>query len=131
MSHAHDQEPLVTLFAIPKPFRGLAAIQQRNALASWTGLGRAADVILCGDDEGVAEAAEAAGVRHLPTIARNAWGTPLVNAAFDQVSQLARTPLLCYLNADIILLSDFVATLRRIRLASFLLCGQRWDLNLD
>jgi hypothetical protein len=54
-----------------------------------------------------------------------------VSSAFDQVCEIARTPLVCYLNADIILLSDFIAALRRIDLHSFLLCGQRWDLNLD
>jgi hypothetical protein len=47
---------LLTVFFIPKPFLGHIGVIQRNALGTWMRLGEGVQVILHGNDEGVAEA---------------------------------------------------------------------------
>ncbi len=120
---------MLTLFTIPKPFRGAIADIQRNAIRSWLALAPRCDVLLLGDDEGVAEAAAELGVRHLGGIARNDRGTPLLDDAFAQADRAAREPLLCYVNADIVLLGDFLPAVRRIPFRKFLMAGRRWDVD--
>ncbi|MCK4784799.1 MAG: hypothetical protein KAV87_13690, partial [Desulfobacteraceae bacterium] len=50
---------------------------------------------------------------------------------FDQVLETANHELVCYVNSDIILLSDFLQAVRQVNLARFLLVGQRWDLDIN
>lgn len=120
----------LTLFAVPKPFRGHIAVIQRNAIQSWTLLRPAGEVLLFGDEEGTAEVAAEFGVRHVPDVARNEFGTPLVNDLFEQAQRLATHDLLCYVNADILLMSDFLAAVRRIPFRRFLMVGRRWDVDI-
>ena len=61
-----DTHPVLSLFSVPKAFTGDAAVIQDNAIASWTRLGGGCDIVLLGDDPGVAEAAARHGVRHEP-----------------------------------------------------------------
>ena len=44
---------MLTLFTTPKPFRGIFATIQRNALRSWTLLRPACDVLLFGNEDGI------------------------------------------------------------------------------
>jgi hypothetical protein len=123
---------MFTLFALPKAFSGHTAVIQRNALGSWVRLRPHAEVVLFGDDAGVAEAARQFGVRHVPTIVRNEFGTPLVSDLFERAASVAAHDILCYTNADIIFTWDLpegVAAARRWR-ADFLLAGRRFNLDL-
>jgi hypothetical protein len=86
---------------------------------------------LCGDDPGVAETAAEFGVRHYANLPRNEYGTPLMNAAFQEVAETARFPLLCFLNSDIILLDDFLPAVHKIRFKRFLLGGRRLNIDLE
>jgi hypothetical protein len=122
---------MITLFTTAKPFRGHTAVIQRNAIRSWTLLRPECEIILCGDDEGTAETASEFGLRHIPDVARNDYGTPLLNMMFDTAQQISNHSILCYVNADIILLSDFMVAIRRIPFRRFLMVGQRWDVDLD
>ena len=122
---------LLTIFSIPKPFRGHIGTIQRNAIQSWLQLSPRCEVILCGNDPGVAEAAAEYGVKHLPHIARNEYGTPFLNSAFEHVQQVAKERLIAYVNADIIFLSDLMASVKRITAQRFLMVGQRWDLDVS
>lgn len=123
--------PFLTIFSIPKAFIGTIATQQRNAIGSWLCLGDGVDVLLCGDDPGVAEAARDLGVRHLPAIQRNERGTPLVNSAFQSARFSSTAEYLCYVNADIIFTADFARAIKQVRLKRFLMSGRRWDLDFD
>jgi hypothetical protein len=123
----------LTVFTAPKPFEDAQIARiQRNALRSWRSLGRTVEVVLLGDEPGTQEAAVELGLRHLPQVERNIHGTPLVSDLFAQAARASDSPLLAYVNADILLLSDF---LRACRVAAqqfhdFLLVGQRWDLEM-
>ena len=122
---------MLTLFTMPKPFRGHSGIIQRNAIQSWLQLRPACEIILCGDDEGTADVAAEFGTRHVPEINRNEFGSPLLNSLFEKVQAVSRYDALAYVNADIILMSDFVETIKGIpKDVPFLILGQRWDLDI-
>ena len=123
---------MITLFTTPKPFRGHIDVIQRNAIHSWTLLRPACEIILIGDEEGVAEIAAEYRVRHVPEMARNEYGTPLVNDLFETGQRLAVNDLLCYINCDIVLMNDFMRAVEQVaRLKHrFLMAGQRWNLDV-
>jgi hypothetical protein len=124
---------ILTIFTAPKPFTDAhIATIQRNAIRCWKELGPQVEVLLVGDEPGMAQAAAELHVKQLPQVARNQQGTPLVNSIFAQARAHSTTPLLAYLNADILAFPDFVATARKVAALSqeFLLVGQRWDLEV-
>jgi hypothetical protein len=123
---------MITFFAAPKPFRGHIGIIQRNAIESWKRVHPSAKVILFGDEEGIAEAARDLAIRHVPSVKRNEKGTPFLSPIFDGAQDLATDNCLCYINCDIILLSDFREAVERVISlgGSFLMAGQRWDAGI-
>ena len=124
---------MVTLFAIPKPFRSHVGVIQRNAIKSWALLRPACQIVLLGDDDGTREMAGECGAQHLPDVARNEFGTPLLDSVFAAAERVAVHDVLCYVNADMILMSDFMAAVTRLagQTQQFLMIGQRWDVDLD
>jgi hypothetical protein len=125
--------PLITLFSAPKPFTDphIATIQ-RNALKSWTLLPEV-EVILLGEETGLAEAARELGVRHISDVQCNDNGTPLISSMFQLARENSNSDLLCIINADMLLMSDFVEVASRSRLwrdKCFVLLSQRWDLDV-
>jgi hypothetical protein len=121
---------MLTIFSIPKAFAGHIGIIQHNALESWMRLGNGVQVILHGDDPGVAEAAQDAGAEHVPGIQRNEYGTPLINFAFRAAARMARNPLLCYVNGDIMFTDELTRAIALIRKRKFLMVGRRWNVDL-
>ncbi len=99
---------MLTIFSIPKAFRGHIGVIQRNAIESWTRLQPRPEIILLGNDEGTAAVARELGLRHLPEVAASDHGTPLLSDLFRQAEAAATSQYMCYVNADIILLSDFL-----------------------
>jgi hypothetical protein len=124
---------MLTIFATPKPFRGHFAVIQRNAIRSWTLLRPACEIILMGNEEGTAEAASEFSLRHIPNIGCNAHGTPLVSALFAKAQQVGLHDIQCYVNSDIILMSEFTTAVKRVinRKSRFLLVGHRWNLGVN
>ena len=124
---------MITLFAIPKPFMGPFARIQRNALGSWRALSPEIDIIVLGDEQGSTDAARAVGARQVPEVELTSAGTPRVDAVFAAAERAAPTDLLAYVNADILLLPDFLAAVEVVarRLPRFLMVGQRWDLDFE
>ena len=135
--------PLITLFSAPKPFTNPhIAMIQRNAIKSWTLLPDV-EVILLGEEEGLAEAAKELGVKHLSNIIRSESGTPLISSMFQLARENSNSDLLCIINADMILMPDFVeVVLESDSLLSkkqeqapalqkkFVLLSQRWDYDI-
>jgi hypothetical protein len=105
---------------------------QRNAIKTWSLLSINPEIILFGDDAGTPEVAREFGLRHIPKVARSDSGTPLVHDLFAQAEQHSRNNLLCYLNADILLLADFASAVKRVaqQRHSLLMVGQRTDVNI-
>jgi hypothetical protein len=126
--------PFLTIFTAPKAFTDphIATIQH-NAIRSWMSAGAGdVQVLVIGEEAGLAEAASRLGVTHLPEVARNEQGTPLVNSIFAAARQASKSPVMAYLNADILILPDFVPIARQVadQAQQFLVVGQRWDLEV-
>ncbi|HHU08318.1 MAG TPA: hypothetical protein GXZ59_08260 [Clostridiaceae bacterium] len=121
---------MLTFFTIPKSFKDLADVQQRNAIQSWLRLTPECQIILCGDDPSVIEAASELGVESMPAIRSNEFGTPFLDSVFSQAYEQAKYSVLCYVNSDIILMESFTEAIARIKLNKFLAVGQRTDLDL-
>lgn len=123
---------LLTIFSAPKPFSDphIATIQ-RNAIASWTKL-PGVNVILMGDEPGLAQAAAELGVPQQREIARSPSGAPRMDAMFRLARAASQTPLYAIVNADILLFDDFVAAAQNVaaQKEKFVLMGQRWDADL-
>ncbi|MCJ7533018.1 MAG: hypothetical protein MUO64_18605 [Anaerolineales bacterium] len=124
---------MITIFSCPKPFQGHINIIQRNAIKSWTLLNPKPEIILLGDDLGVAEICREFNLVHIPGIEKNQYGTPLVSSIFQCAQEVASYSVVCYVNADIILMSDFISALKTVssRMSKFLLTGQRWNVDIS
>lgn len=122
----------LTIFALPKPFLGHIAIIQRNAISSWKHLHPVPEIILFGDEPGTAEVAQELAVRHAPAVARNEFGTPLLDDLFKKAQALAAHDTLCYVNSDIVLLDDFMWAVDQVASLDgpFLVVGRRIDLDI-
>jgi hypothetical protein len=122
----------LTLFATPKRFQGHIGVIQRNAIASWTRLNPRPEIILFATDEGTAEIAREFGLRHVPNVKANQWGTPLVSDLFGQAEALGSGSALCYVNADILLFDDFPEAIARVSAWGdrFLMVGRRTDVDI-
>ncbi len=124
---------MFTLFSCPKHFRGHLNVIQRNAVHSWKRLQSGAEIILMGDDEGTSTVAGEFGVSHIPDVARNASGTPLISSIFEKAQQHATFERMCYVNADILLMSDFARAIERVivEMPKSLMVGRRWNLDVN
>ncbi len=123
---------MLTIFTTAKPFRGHIGVIQRNALQSWKALYPDIEIILLGDDEGAAEAAQKFGLRHEPFAERNERGTKRLDYLYARAQAIAKHEVLCYINCDIILMQDFRRAIERVRAAhrEFLMVGRRWDIDI-
>ena len=121
---------MLTIFTTPKPFIGNIKTTQTNAIRSWAALQPPCEIILFGDEEGTAQLASELKIHHVSQVERNEFGTTLVSAMFRIAQEMATHKLMCYVNADIILMSDFLPAVRQVAKEPFLLVGQRWDIDL-
>ena len=101
---------------------------------------------LVGEEAGMAEVAAEYQVPLLRDVRRNDSGTPLVSSIFELARQASESPLLAYVNGDILLLPDIIMAAHQAASALeksdseaetgfyrgllFLLIGQRWDLDV-
>jgi len=122
----------LAIFAIPRAFQGHIDVIQWNAIASWTRMHPRPDIILFGTDQGTAEVAAEFGVRHVPDVQRNQWGTPLVSDLFEKAQKLEASATLCYVNSDIILFDEFADAVSRVAAwgKQFLMVGRRTDVDI-
>lgn len=124
---------MITLFTIPRAFIGKNKVRQENTLGSWTRLVPRPEIILFCDDPGVAEAAAQFDCVHVPGIGCNKKGIPYISHAFRLASQTASNNILCYANADIIFIQDFVIAVEVVARnfdQPFLIVGQRWNVSV-
>jgi hypothetical protein len=124
---------MLTIFAIPKVFRGHTATIQRNAITSWTLLRPRPEIVLFGIEPGTAEICQELGLRHIPEVSYSAYGAPLLRDLFQKAQRSTQGDMLCYVNSDIMLLNDFsIAALGASKVGKkFLVVGRRWDIFLD
>jgi hypothetical protein len=122
---------MITIFSIPKDFKGKADISQQNAILSWKKAIPNSEIILCGDDFGVRNICIEHNIKHLPNVKTNDNGTPYLSSAFELVTENASNDILLYVNCDIIFKDDISDTLKYVDAKEFLLCGRRYDVDID
>jgi hypothetical protein len=122
----------ITIFATAKPFVGHSRVIQRNALKSWTLLEPRPEIILFGDEQGADKIASELDLRHIPNVKRNEYGTIFLNDMFEQAQRISSTDILVYVNADIILTSDFMPAIDKVKaqFENFLIIGRRSDIGV-
>ena len=90
------------------------------------------EVILIGEEDGLRDVAESMSVIHLPDVARNEWGTPLISSIFALAREASQNPIMAFVNADIMLMPEFIKVAKQVHAQSqsYLVVGQRWDLEI-
>lgn len=124
---------MITLFSHPKPFTPEFRKIQHAAIKSWKSL-EGCEIVLLGDDEGIAEAARKLQVGHISKIEKNEWGTPLVSDIFANIRQQCHTELACFINTDIILDQSFIQTVKQCSKTfaeEWLLIGRRENIETE
>ncbi len=127
-------DPFITIFTAPKPFKHPhISLIQRNAILSWKHLGEQVGVFIMGDDPGVAEFARETDTQHLGQVDFNFFGTPLVSSMFSMARQMSTSPLLAYVNADVLLTPKFVEVASQVyrEMKKFVIVGQRYNLSVE
>jgi len=123
---------MITFFTSPKPFYGKFAVIQRNAIKSWKILHPNVEVILFDDTKEGEKIAEEIGLILIKEMKKNKYGTPLLNYLFEKAQEIAKNRIMCYINADIILMKDFLDAVKIVsKNSKFMLVGRRWDIDLD
>lgn len=126
--------PKLTLFTAPKPFTDPhISMIQSNTLRNWCALGENIEVVVIGDEPGIAEACQSLNIHHLPDVRCNEMGTPLISSIFELARSVNDSPYLAYFNADILILPGLIESLEIIanEKKHFLAVGQRWDLDIE
>ena len=114
---------------IPKPFtKPHINLIQRNAIQSWWRAGDDVEILLLGEEEGLAEVAEEYGVRHLPEIARNKFNTPLLSSIFQLARESSDSELMVYVNTDIILPPNFQQVVQQVANQADDFLAGRWQI---
>jgi len=123
---------MITFFTTAKAFVGHSGMIQRNALKSWKLLHPDVEVIVFGDEDGVADVCAETGLRHEPRVERHESGMKYLDFMFREAQHTARHDMLCYSNCDIVLGGDFREAAERVRnwREKFLLVARRWDTDV-
>lgn len=122
---------MLTLFTALRPFTDAhAAMIQRNAIGSWMALEPTPQIVLMGDDAGVAEVARKFSLLHLPEVETNEEGVPMRSSMCQLARKVAEYELMCILNGDIIILDGFYEALRCVTLKQFVAAGRRYNLEI-
>jgi hypothetical protein len=127
-------EQKLTIFSAPKPFVDPHIIDiQMNAIRSWKALGEEVAIVLIGDETGIRQAANETGSIFVEDVKRNRLGTPLISSIFNIGRGQNNSPLLAYINTDILLFDDFLTSALTIlsQSSKFLVVGQRYDLDIQ
>lgn len=125
---------MITFFTTAKDFVGKTGIAQTNAIKSWIVAVKHAEVILFGACEGGREISKQLGCLYKPDVNISNQGIPFVNSMFDQAAKLARHKICCFINADIIVFSQFakhILTIHEMLKKKYLVVGQRYDIDFN
>ena len=122
---------MISILSSFKPFRGDAARLQENALLNWRCLGDEVEIIIYGNGEGVADYSHKYDARLVVEIQLSSKGVPRFDAIANHAARHAKFDVQMYLNGDILLPPNFLSSIEKVKLAQFLLVGQRIDLTMD
>ncbi len=119
---------MITFLSSPKPFKGRSLHIQTKAIRSWLSLDSEIEVILYGKSEGSEKFASELGIKCVPDIETNEFGTPLFGAIAEHAASHARHDHQVYVNCDILFTPELLSSVKKIPFSQFLIIGQRVDL---
>ncbi|MBY0280561.1 MAG: hypothetical protein K2W94_00170 [Alphaproteobacteria bacterium] len=125
---------MITFFSVPKAFKGHIGVIQTNAIESWLQLKPVPEIILLGDDEGIAEVAQKYDLRHIPDLKYHAeWKAPLLDDIIESARKESTFDNLCFIHTDIILFQDFLKAFRLVsgRFEKYLMVSSRFNMNIE
>jgi hypothetical protein len=104
-----------------------------NAIGSWRAADPEIEILVFGDEPGVAEQCSLHRLTQVPSVSRSDHGTPLLDGLFEGAERMTSADVLGYVNADIMLTRDVVPVVQRVcsELEQFLLIARRWNVALD
>ena len=117
---------MITIFSCPKAFKGDVGLIQKNAIKSWKQLGFDCEIILFGNDEGVAQISAEIGAKHIADVKCNEFGTPLISEIFEIAQNISKYDKLAFINLDFMVNSliplKFSSVLFAVNLGPFQSC---------
>lgn len=119
---------MITFLSSPKLFQGRSLHIQTKAIKSWLSLDSEIEVILYGKSEGSEKVASQLGIKCVPDIETNEFGTPLFGAIAEHAASHARYDHQVYVNCDILFTPELLSSVKKIPFPRFLIIGQRVDL---
>lgn len=124
-----EDQLTVEIFTAPKPFVGPDKDVTLRAIRSWQSLKPKPVITLLGLEEGYDMIASEYGLRVRPDVDKTFLGVPLFNSMVHVANQ-SEARVAVIINGDIILLQDFIETLKTVikRFDNFLLISARYDL---
>lgn len=127
---------MITIFSIPRPFKGIFDAIQKNAIKSWMSLRPKCQIILFEDEEGTTKkVAEEFGLDYVSDAERNEFGSLLLDGVFNAVLKKAKNGILAEITADIILEKDFIEAVRKVKKElgekHFYMSGRRWNVEIE
>jgi len=134
---AHDSESgmlTIDLFTTPKPFTGLTAIHQANALRSWRSCQQVRQIFVFGAVSGETESIAETGAEVILDVECTDNGLPSIRSMFEIAAERSEADLLMFTNADMIYLPSFFASVDACRAEAgerFLLVGSRMDFDSE
>lgn len=129
--HAHRAKSFdIEIFSAPKPFVGQDKQVNLRAIRSWKRLVPTPKITLLGHDVGYDDVAEEYGLHIRRDVDKTFLGVPLFNSMFH-IANHSNATVAVIMNGDIVLLDDFMTTIKRIltRFENFLLISARYDLD--
>jgi len=124
---------MITLFATPKNFTGIFNDIQLNAIRSWRALSKDIQIIILGDSKGSEKAAREINAEYIPVVRSTTTGVPYLSDLFKQAEKQAKYDVMTFINADIILPSNFLDYIPLLskQFNKFLMVGHRWDMDVN
>jgi hypothetical protein len=122
---------MISLVTTCRPFIGHYKVIQLNALRSWRKFIPNVEIVIGGDEEGVREIASEIGAVVILNVKRSEYGVPLLSSMLGILEYEAQGDIRVYINADIILLTDwYTAVMNLDKLENFYAVGRRWDTDI-
>ena len=112
---------MITFFTIPRPFSGLHDTIQKNSILSLKKLRPKCEILLFSNDSSVIEFSKENNIQCIDTFNSNSYGTPLLDGIWETAGRVSSNDLVCYINSDIILFSEFLVEVKKLKFDQFLL----------
>jgi len=125
-------EGMITIFSTPKPFNDSQNRRERNfrnAVGSWQELRPKPEIAIFGGERVIVEELGAKWIMATPS---NKNGLPYIDGMFALAQSMAHNDILMFANDDMVFLPDLVRAVYSAasRFKSFLMIGQRWDVDV-